>query len=80
MSRFYYANSVPNFLLDSPESILGTLTQNSQFDVTDLQRNTWIQEIQLLTRPVREWSSLCPRGIRKMKRANRNGTIRFTRA
>lgn len=57
MSRFYYANSVPDFLLDSPERILGTLTQNSQFDVTDLQRNTWIGEIQLLKRELAGFES-----------------------
>ena len=54
---FYYANSVPDFLLDSPESILGTLTQNSQFDVTDLQRNTWIEEIRLLKRELAGFGS-----------------------
>ena len=39
MKRFYYANSVSNFLVDTQESILGTLTSNGQFDVTNSQRD-----------------------------------------
>ncbi|MBO5438370.1 MAG: DUF2075 domain-containing protein [Thermoguttaceae bacterium] len=57
MKRFYYANSVSNFLVDTQESILGTLTSNSQFDVMNSQRDAWIRQIQILKRELAGFDS-----------------------
>lgn len=48
MARAYYNHSVGNFLREDPSSILGILATNNQFDLNDLQRNTWQFEIDIL--------------------------------
>ena len=48
MKRSYYANSIQNFLDDSENSILGELVKNHEFALEDLQRNAWINQIQIL--------------------------------
>jgi hypothetical protein len=48
MSRYFYADTIENFINNDPNYILGTLVKVSPFDVTDLQRNAWEEEIDLL--------------------------------
>lgn len=48
MDRFYYQNSIAEFLADSENAILGTLARNNTFDLVDLQRNAWFYEINFL--------------------------------
>lgn len=48
MKREYYSNSIANFLEAEPNEILGELTRNSDFDVGQDQRNSWIEEITIL--------------------------------
>ena len=50
MQRYYYSDTVANFLAQSQEYILGILAKNNLFDLNSLQRNTWISEIELLKR------------------------------
>ena len=48
MERAYYHADIAEFLSSSSNSILGELSRNNQFDLVDLQRNTWLQEIEIL--------------------------------
>lgn len=48
MSRAYYSAPVGKFLNDETTLILGELTKNHQFALEDLQRNSWIDQINLL--------------------------------
>lgn len=49
MNRYFYADTIENFVKSNPNYILGTLIRNSPFDITDLQRNAWEEEINLLS-------------------------------
>lgn len=49
MNRYFYADTIENFVKSNPNYILGTLVKNSPFDITDLQRNAWEEEINLLS-------------------------------
>lgn len=48
MNRFFYVDSITNFLAASYNAILGALTAENSFDLVDLQRNAWQFEIQFL--------------------------------
>lgn len=48
MSRAYYSAAIENFIKADKDKILGILCANNQFDLTDLQRNTWQEEILIL--------------------------------
>lgn len=49
MTRAYYDSSIEDFKKSDPESILGQLLSNSEFETnTDLQKNSWRQEILIL--------------------------------
>ncbi|MBR3676974.1 MAG: DUF2075 domain-containing protein [Alphaproteobacteria bacterium] len=48
MNRYFYADTIENFISSDPDYILGTLVRSSPFDITDLQRNAWEEEINLL--------------------------------
>ena len=48
MQRAYYAAPVDKFVSDEPDQILGELTRHHQFALEDLQRNTWISQIEIL--------------------------------
>jgi len=48
MKRSYYANTIKQFLQDSDSSILGELVRHHEFALEDLQRNAWINQIQIL--------------------------------
>lgn len=46
--RAYYGASISTFLADSIESILGTLSASSDFDIILNQRDAWAEQISLL--------------------------------
>jgi len=48
MKRSYYANTIKQFLQDSDNGILGELVRHHEFALEDLQRNAWINQIQIL--------------------------------
>jgi hypothetical protein len=48
LPRAYYTAPVADFLTSSSETILGTLTTNSDFAVDQSQRDAWLQEIAIL--------------------------------
>ena len=53
MERSYYNARVSDLIEETPHSILGKLTQNHPFALEDLQRNSWIAEINILKRELR---------------------------
>ncbi len=50
MSRYYYADAISHFLQEDRYSIFGKLTANDPFAAEDLQKNTWMAEIDILKR------------------------------
>lgn len=48
MKREYYTASIDDFLSDDPEYVLGQLLINDEFETTDLQKNAWRREIEIL--------------------------------
>ena len=46
--RAYYSDSIEEFLVRSQDEILGTLTRNSSFSVDSLQRDAWLEQIQIM--------------------------------
>ncbi|MDP6505075.1 MAG: DUF2075 domain-containing protein, partial [Planctomycetota bacterium] len=48
MTRSYYSKTVEAFLGDENASILGELVLHHEFDLTDLQRNSWVALIEIL--------------------------------
>ncbi len=53
MKREYYSDSIANFMNASPESILGILADNSDFDIGTLQRDAWREQIDILKKVLR---------------------------
>lgn len=48
MTRSYYSNTIPDFLTDDSDKILGQLIRNHDFAAENLQRNAWIKQIEIL--------------------------------
>ena len=48
MKREYSTASIADFLSDDPEYVLGQLLINDEFETTDLQKNAWRREIEIL--------------------------------
>lgn len=48
MKRSYYSAKLETFLCTETRSILGEMSLNFDFELNDLQRNTWYFEIELL--------------------------------
>ena len=48
MNREYYSNTVSEFIKTSNDEIFGQITKNDEFSAGDLQKNTWIKQIQIL--------------------------------
>lgn len=55
MKRSYYSKTVGSFLADDNALILGELSTHHQFDLTDLQRNSWISQIEILKQAFAEF-------------------------
>jgi hypothetical protein len=56
MNRYYYADSLPGFLHKDRFAIFGELTANNQFTTEDLQKSTWLAEIDILKRETARFS------------------------
>ena len=50
MKRAYYQNAIQQFLVDEPNSILGELVSHSDFAVEQTQRDSWLDQIEILKR------------------------------
>ncbi len=48
MSRVFYSADISDFLRNTKENILAGMVQNNPFDLNDLQRDAWIEEICIL--------------------------------
>jgi hypothetical protein len=48
MKREYYSDSITNFLTTPTETIIGKLTANNDFSLEQSQRDSWVEEIQIL--------------------------------
>lgn len=48
MQRSYYSARIREFLDEKPETLLGKLMVSDEFSTTDLQKNTWRKEIDIL--------------------------------
>lgn len=48
MTRSYYSNTISDFLTDDSDKILGQLIRNHDFAAENLQRNSWIKQIEIL--------------------------------
>lgn len=48
MTRSYYSNTISDFLNDDNDKILGQLIRNHDFAAENLQRNSWIKQIEIL--------------------------------
>jgi len=48
MLRYYYFNSIKDFLSESNDEILGKLANNNDFSLELTQRTAWISEINIL--------------------------------
>lgn len=48
LQRAYYSETVVGFLAATPETVLGTLTANSDFSVELAQRNAWLEQVGIL--------------------------------
>jgi len=46
--RYYYSDSIVDFRRKSKDEIFGKLAQSSPFDITDGQRQAWVDEIDIL--------------------------------
>lgn len=52
MTRAYYSETISNFIHDDSKRILGNLAEKHPFPLEDLQKNAWIDEIEILKRNV----------------------------
>jgi len=48
MKRAYYSSPLDKFCIQEPELILGQMTQEHSFDLTNTQRDAWIEQTRLL--------------------------------
>lgn len=48
MQRYYYADTIQNYLGKTPEFIIGSLVQNNEFPLENTQRDAWTEEIHIL--------------------------------
>ena len=48
MYRDYYNDTIANFIKTNNNEIFGNITKNDQFAAGDLQKNTWIKQIQIM--------------------------------
>lgn len=55
VKRSYYSNDIQSFLNQDNYSIFCEITTNDQFSAEDLQKNTWIREIEILKRELSQF-------------------------
>ena len=54
MKRSFYSSTIQEFIKNSSEKILSELVCSNPFDLNDLQRNSWLEEISILKDQVRD--------------------------
>lgn len=57
MNRSFYSAEICNFLKEPTDKILAAMVINNPFDLNDLQRDSWITEIELLKQQLKNVSS-----------------------
>src|SRR3990167_4233248 len=53
--RYYYSDSISNFLKSSSVEILGELSLNNDFALIQTQRNAWVAEIEILRKVLKSY-------------------------
>lgn len=53
MIRYYYSNDTDSFLRQSEEAILGVMGKANEFDLTQEQRDAWVEEIVIMKKVLR---------------------------
>jgi hypothetical protein len=48
MKQAYYTSTIASFLKEHPETVLGHLAAQHAHDLNPLQRNAWIEQLNLL--------------------------------
>jgi hypothetical protein len=48
MGRAYYSDSISNFLVSDPDTVLGSLERANEFSLELTQRDAWLEEIHIL--------------------------------
>jgi DUF2075 family protein len=56
MKRSYYSKPINQFFVDNPQTILGELVKNHEFNLEEQQRNAWIREITILKKELKNFS------------------------
>ncbi len=56
MNRAYYSNSISEFLNSSTDSILGALSQNSEFADQTTQKGSWKEEVRILKETLKPYN------------------------
>lgn len=56
MKRYYYSDSIINFLKSSTPEILGELSLNNDFALIQTQRDAWVAEIEILQKVLEPYS------------------------
>ena len=57
MQRAYYSARIREFVVEKPETLLGKLMVSDEFSTTDLQKNAWRKEIDILQDQLRSVES-----------------------
>jgi hypothetical protein len=56
MKRFYFSNSIANFLTRNPQEIIGEIESGNEFSLDLNQRDAWKEEIQILRSSLKDLS------------------------
>ena len=56
MRREYYSDTIANFLIGTPNEILGELVNNNDFALEQTQRDAWLEEINILQEALQPYS------------------------
>lgn len=57
MNRYYSSNTIPEFINDQEDSILGKLTMNHSHDLNDLTKNSWRSQIRILKHQLQDFQN-----------------------
>jgi hypothetical protein len=48
MSRYFYKETISNFISEDSSTILGRIVEQNQFDLNPQQRDAWIGQTEIL--------------------------------
>ena len=57
MQREYYSDTITEFIATSPNEILGTLAISNDFQLEQTQRDTWLEEINILKQSISRFTN-----------------------